>query len=704
MRSFIKQNIPFLRICLGIYLVVHFSQLFSDSIELFSNVGMISNTSNIPNISIFKYYDEPIFVNLFIISLIVASLSFVFNYKSKICQIYIFFGWMSLINRNPLIVNPTINYIGWLLLSFSFSNTKKNENTIIYYGFWLIVGLSYTASGIHKLQCETWRNGTALFYILSGPLSRQNILTDFILTSPLLIKTLTYSSLFLEISSLFIGIFYRCRKWYWLSFTLFHIGILLCINFSDLSIGMIVIHLFNFDLNWLSPLIPVFQFDDKIKNIRHYFESIIYIIPIIPIIWMLQSIQINAVSGFGAIIIIFLVFYFLENIFPDQKLEYVKGWWIAVILINIFQLLCVIIATFTWEKWLMNSSSNSFKLQNYVNPFWGAIISYFINQWLFYFWHLARHEVYAFWLLFHQFHHSPSRIETITSFYKHPFEIIIDSIIMSVLVYKVLGLTPESSIWLSIFSATGEFFYHMNIKTPYFIGYFFQRPESHRIHHAYMRRFTKNYSDFPLWDILGATFDNPEKMTSKTGFTENAEQNRWEMISFKDVIFVGKSIKNIDIKKCLLWLLVIWGCLNSFAFICHIDSFKEIGFVTTSSPLPLVFSSYNGFETYSTDFHIKITYQNSSCNNVFLDTKRYNKLTGSYARRNAYGVLFSHGIFFIDPKLISLRDNILKQAICNSNSIIKEFEIDNKNISNVKIQVLDKTHDNKLLGSLTIYC
>ena len=29
------------------------------------------------------------------------------------------------------------------------------------------------------------------------------------------------------------------------------------------------------------------------------------------------------------------------------------------------------------------------------------------------------------WLAFHQVHHSPSRIETITSFYKHPTEIVV---------------------------------------------------------------------------------------------------------------------------------------------------------------------------------------------------------------------------------------------------------------------------------------
>jgi hypothetical protein len=34
-----------------------------------------------------------------------------------------------------------------------------------------------------------------------------------------------------------------------------------------------------------------------------------------------------------------------------------------------------------------------------------------------------------------------------------------------------------------IHSRTGEFVYHMNIRTPEWLGYFIQRPESHRVHH-----------------------------------------------------------------------------------------------------------------------------------------------------------------------------------------------------------------------------
>lgn len=201
----------------------------------------------------------------------------------------------------------------------------------------------------------------------------------------------------------------------------------------------------------------------------------------------ITNIASNMSIGFGIITIILFMMMVLERIFPDQKLPHVPGWWVWVLGINLFQLFAVILATFTWEKWLQHTeyfqNMSSFHLRDYVSPVQGGFIAYVINCWLFYYWHRARHSVYILWLLCHQLHHSATRLETITSFYKHPLEILLDSQIMAVMLYSVLGLSSESSIWLSLFSACGEYFYHMNISTPHWLGYFIQRPESHRLHH-----------------------------------------------------------------------------------------------------------------------------------------------------------------------------------------------------------------------------
>ncbi|HEX3572940.1 MAG TPA: sterol desaturase family protein, partial [Acidobacteriaceae bacterium] len=105
------------------------------------------------------------------------------------------------------------------------------------------------------------------------------------------------------------------------------------------------------------------------------------------------------------------------------------------------------------------------------------------------------------WRLFHQIHHSAQRIEVITSFYKHPLEMIVNSLIGSILVYSVLGLSLQGGVIYTACTALGEFFYHTNVKTPRWIGYIFQRPEMHRIHHEYAQH-RNNYGDIVWWDML----------------------------------------------------------------------------------------------------------------------------------------------------------------------------------------------------------
>lgn len=787
------------RIILGTYLFLHFVRLLPDGPEVFSNRGVISDASSLPSYRklpiLLFYYDDPVIVQMFIASLILSSVLFTFGIYRRTNSIWLFYGWMSLLNRNPLISNPSLGYIGWILLScaliptgekFLFLSRKKNiepQNNlwempdVVYYGFWIILGVSYTASGLHKLICEnnSWIDGTALYYVLTGPLARpNNPINELLVSNIFLTKLLTWGSLALELSYLFIGTFYRTRKYYWIASMGFHLGIICTVNFTDLTLGMIVAHLFSFDPSWFQftrklviecdrggkkimdidynhsdkfnskpivknvvnelqtiknrthELIKHGVKDDTTKNTLISWVTIALIIGLIgvfinmngglmPAVYNMAELTIKSHTAFISLIIILGIIMVLERIFPDQQLKPVAGWWKWVIIINIFQLFSAIFATFTWERALQNTayfkSTAGFHLRNYTSPFWGGFIAYFINQWLFYHWHKARHEVYMFWILFHQFHHSASRIEAITSFYKHPLEIIIDSQIMAILSYSVLGIDDQAAVWLSVFSAIGEYLYHMNIHTPRVLGYIFQRSVSHRCHHRYMKRLNcPNYSDFPIFDILGGTFENPEYYNEPCGFTKEKEIRRIDMIFFRDVLFgVYQNIFTSYAKfkktfvRYLCYGLVLWGAINSAAFIAHNSSFKEVGFVTVSSPLPLVFSSYNGVETFVTVFASSIKYRNGTEINVMLDTHRYNLLKGSYNRKNVYGAIFSHGPFFNNDALIKIRQDILHYAICNPGKLLDEFDLSGS-VREFHVYVLNRHDGYQKVGELNVVC
>lgn len=222
-----------------------------------------------------------------------------------------------------------------------------------------------------------------------------------------------------------------------------------------------------------------------------------------------------------AILTVFACCFVLERIFPGWPLPRVQTWPLRVLVINGLQLGVVLLAGVTWERWL--ASASVFHLSEHDSPAFGGVLAYFIATFVFYWWHRWRHEYNFLWQGFHQIHHSPQRLDVVTSFYKHPGEMIVNSIIGSLLVYSVLGLSLEAGAIYTACTALGEFFYHTNMKTPRWIGFFFQRPEMHRIHHQHNRH-KNNYGDITWWDMLFGTYESPKEWVHTCGFADAKEQ------------------------------------------------------------------------------------------------------------------------------------------------------------------------------------
>ena len=232
------------------------------------------------------------------------------------------------------------------------------------------------------------------------------------------------------------------------------------------------------------------------------------------------------------ILVTFAFCFVLERIVPGWSLPQVRTWPFRVVLINGVQLCIVLLAGVTWERWL--SSASLMNLSAVTSPTAGGLIAYFIATFVFYWWHRWRHEYSFLWRAFHQIHHSPQRIEVATSFYKHPGEMIVNSLLGSLIVYTFLGLTLEAGAIYTLCTALGEFFYHTNVKTPRWIGLFFQRPEMHRIHHQHDRH-KNNYGDITWWDMLFGTYENPKEWVHTCGFDDVKEQKLLPMLAYQDV-------------------------------------------------------------------------------------------------------------------------------------------------------------------------
>lgn len=222
----------------------------------------------------------------------------------------------------------------------------------------------------------------------------------------------------------------------------------------------------------------------------------------------------------------------LERLRPGWKLPAVKGWMRRVVLLNGCQLACVFLAGWTWDHVLQARSVFSLR-EVWPAPAVGFLV-YFVQTFIYYWWHRWRHTSGWLWRIFHQVHHSPSRIEVLTSFYKHPFEIVANGVLTSAIVYTLLGAGLEAAAWNTLFSASAEFFYHLNMRTPAWLGVLIQRPEMHHVHHE-RGRHSNNYGDLPIWDMLFGTYENPAEFHGVCGFEPPLELQLGAMLRCRDL-------------------------------------------------------------------------------------------------------------------------------------------------------------------------
>lgn len=155
----------------------------------------------------------------------------------------------------------------------------------------------------------------------------------------------------------------------------------------------------------------------------------------------------------------------VESLAPGRRWPEVRGWWLRAFLLNGFQAGTVGIAGAVWEDWMR---AHRLWSAEGIGTVGGAVVGYLAITFVYYWWHRWRHEVGFLWRWVHQVHHSPQRIEVITSFYKHPIEILVNGLLSSAIVYLVVGVGPAAATGAVLLSGLAELFYHW--KSNYFSG------------------------------------------------------------------------------------------------------------------------------------------------------------------------------------------------------------------------------------------
>jgi sterol desaturase/sphingolipid hydroxylase (fatty acid hydroxylase superfamily) len=231
------------------------------------------------------------------------------------------------------------------------------------------------------------------------------------------------------------------------------------------------------------------------------------------------------------VLVIALVMIAVEATRPGRSWPKVAGWWVRAVCLNAVQVGMVFLAGSLWDGWMVRHRLWSADRLGVVG---GAVVGYVVITFVYYWWHRGRHASNFLWRWIHQVHHSPQRIEVITSFYKHPIELFVNSVLSSAILYLLVGVGREAASWAILLTGLAELFYHWNVSTPHWLGYIVQRPESHCIHHEEgLHSF--NYADLPLWDMLFGTFRNPTDWSARCGFGPERERRLGEMLLGMDV-------------------------------------------------------------------------------------------------------------------------------------------------------------------------
>jgi len=331
----------------------------------------------------------------------------------------------------------------------------------------------------------------------------------------------------------------------------------------------------------------------------------------------------------------------VEQLRPGRVWPAVRTWWLRAAALNLVQIGIVFLAGSTWDSWFAHHHAWSAARLGTAG---GAILGYVVITFIYYWWHRARHESDLLWRWMHQVHHSATRIEIITAFYKHPLEQVVNGILSSAIVYGLIGLDVRAATLAVTLTGIAELFYHWNIRTPYWLGFIIQRPESHLVHHqeglhAY------NYSDLPLWDMLFGTFRNPRTWNGRCGFAGDREQHLGDLLG-------GRAT-----------LLIMLGLAQMTGDVAHARPLTWIAAATGASPAPKVFTAFGDYEPFSARFFIDGTE---------ITPERYAHVRGPYNRRNVYGAVLAGGP--VVPPM--LRDPVMRYALCKDAPLLRELGID----------------------------
>lgn len=208
-----------------------------------------------------------------------------------------------------------------------------------------------------------------------------------------------------------------------------------------------------------------------------------------------------------------------------------------------------------------NSIEEVLSLQWHLQHYWVWILLLFADDFIFYWFHRAAHEVRILWAG-HVNHHSSQEYNLATALRQGWWEDIYKYNFWIVLV--LIGFHPYMIFMMMQFSLIYQYWIHTElINRLGFLEWFMNTPSHHRVHHSSeIKYLDKNYAGiFIIWDRLFGTFQE-EEHTPKYGITENIHTHNPLKIATHELIAVSKDFfrtKGFSNKIKYLFLAPGWS-------------------------------------------------------------------------------------------------------------------------------------------------
>jgi hypothetical protein len=270
--SFTGGRYSLYRALLGAFLVVHFAMLLPYGPEVFGHGGLLASASLSPFFGVLPnpltYFDSPTAVTALLSIGVLCGIAVAVGWFDRVGAVLaaLLLSW--LFQRNPLIANPSLPLLGFLLILHVFVPTRPHGSIAalraggadpawrlprhLPLAAWCVLALAYTHSGVTKLFSPSWVDGETIRLVLENPLAREHALREFVLAlPPIFLRALTWAVLWIEVLFAPLVLFKRLRPAMWTAMLLAQLGFLCFLNFADLTFPMLLAHLITFDPAWL---------------------------------------------------------------------------------------------------------------------------------------------------------------------------------------------------------------------------------------------------------------------------------------------------------------------------------------------------------------------------------------------------------------------------------------------------------------------